>query len=90
MQIRFLVIDHRGIFLLGYPLKLSATEAKLLYEIAKGGKSSADDLLLLLSEGVSRGNVAVHVNSINRKAHKISGRKLIIHQDGEYKINPYM
>ena len=38
MQIRFLSIDFDEAFLLGYRLKLSKTEQRLLYEIAKGGK----------------------------------------------------
>ena len=90
MQIRFLVIDHDGIFLLGKPLKLSHTEERLLITIASGGKSGAQDLLTLLEPGVSVGNIAVHINSINRKAAKISERKLIIHENKQYKINPLM
>ena len=90
MQIRFLELAHDGIFLLGRPLTLSPTEERLLRAIAEGGKSGVDDLLPLLSEGVSRGNVAVHINSINEKAARLSGRKLIIHEEKRYKINPFM
>lgn len=90
MQIRFLVLDHEGIFLLGYPLKLSATQQKLLWSIAEGGRRSVDDLHSLLPSGVGRGNVTVHINAINRKAAEISRRKLVIYRKGKYEINPLM
>ena len=90
MKIRFLDIAHDGNFLLGYPLKLSPTEEKLLKEVANGGKCDVSSLAKLLSDGVSSGNVAVHINAINRKAKKISGRKLIVHENGSYKINELM
>lgn len=90
MQIRFLSLTPEGIFLLGLPLLLSPTEERLLRAIAEGGKSGVDDLLPLLSSGVSRGNVAVHINSINEKAAEISGRRLIIHEEKQYRINPFM
>ncbi len=90
MQVRFLTVDRNETFLLGYRLKLSSTEQKLLYEIAQGGRSGVEDLLPLLNAGVGRGNVAVHINSINKKAENISGRKLIIHEDSQYKLNPFM
>lgn len=90
MQIRFLSIDADEAFLLGYRLKLSKTEQRLLYEIAKGGKCGVDDLVTLLPDGVSRGNIAVHINAINKKAAAISGRKLVIHEEKNYKINPFM
>ena len=90
MQIKFLKVDNNETFLLGYRLKLSATEQKLLYAIAQGGRSGVDDLLPLLTSGVCRGNVAVHINSINKKAENISGRKLVIYEAYQYKINPFM
>ena len=90
MQIRFLNIAYDGIFLLGYPLRLSPTEERLLKEVANGGKTDADTLASLLTDGVSRGNVAVHINSINRKAKKISERKLIVYEKGRYVINGLM
>lgn len=90
MKIRFLELCPERIFLLGYELKLSPSEDKLLRAIAEGGKSDIDSLTPLLSEGVSRGNIAVHINNINKKASKISGRKLVIHKSSRYIINPYM
>ncbi len=90
MKIRFLELCPERIFLLGYELKLSPSEDKLLRAIAQGQKSDIDSLSLLLRDGVGRGNIAVHINSINKKAAKISERKLVIHKDSRYIINPYM
>ena len=90
MQIRFLSLDDETTYLLGFRLKLSRTEQKLLWAIAQGGKCDVDGLVALLPEGVKRGNVAVHINSINKKAERISGRKLVLFEDRKYKINPFM
>ena len=89
MQIRFLLIEN-DIRLLGHLLKLSPTEEKLLRSIAENGRMTVDDLAELLNKGVGRGNVAVHVNAINRKAEHISSRKLVIFKSDAYEINPYM
>lgn len=90
MQIRFLSLDDETTYLLGFRLKLSRTEQKLLWAIAQGGKCDVDSLVTLLPEGVKRGNVAVHINSINKKAECISDRKLVLFENGKYKINPFM
>ena len=90
MQIRFLDISFDGIFLLGYRLSLSSSEEKILRAVAEGGKSGAKDLASLLPQGVSEGNIAVHISSINKKAKRLSQRRLIICEGGRYKINPLM
>ena len=90
MQIRFLVIDSETVYLLGIELKLTKTEYKLLYSIANGEKSSPDELLSLLRENAKLENVYAHINSINKKAKAISGRKLIVFGQHKYSINPYM
>ena len=89
MQIRFLVIED-DIRLLGLPLKLSPTESKLLRAIAENQRMTIEDLARLLNEGVSRGNVAVHINAINRKAERISSRKLVVFRTTAYEINQFM
>lgn len=89
MQIRFLVFDEE-IRLLGFPLKLTPSERRMLVSIAEHGKLSIEELMPLLNAGVSRGNVAVHINSINRKAERISQRKLILFRANAYEINPLM
>lgn len=90
MRIRFLIIEDDRIVLLGYPLRLSPSERKLLVYIAENGGADIDSLSSLLGSGVKRGNVAVHINSINKKAFDISGRKLILFEDSQYNINPHM
>ena len=89
MQRGFLNVNDNGIFLLGFPLKLSPTEQKLLVAICERDATS-EELSTLLCEGVSRQNVAVHINSINRKAELISGRRLVIFTNECYTLNPYM
>ena len=90
IKIDFLNIEKNVVYLIGYPIKLSPSERALLYEIAAKNGASIDDLLSLLAEGVSRGNVAVHINSINRKAEAISGRRLVLFENEKYILNPYM
>ena len=89
MQRGFLNVNDNGIFLLGFPLKLSPTEQKLLVAICERDVT-IEELSTLLCEGVSRQNVAVHINSINRKAELISGRRLVIFTNECYTLNPYM
>lgn len=90
MTFNFLRIENKSVYLLGYKLKLSPTETKLLTEIAKNDGMTIDALLPLLSDGVSRGNIAVHINSINKKAESISERKLVLFDGEKYVINRYM
>ena len=90
MNYRFLTVTKDSAYLIGYKLKLSPTERAILYDITEKGGASIDELLPLLSEGVSRGNIAVHVNSINKKADTISGRKLVLFENDKYILNPYM
>ena len=90
MNINFLSINDSEVYLIGYKLKLSPTEKTILESIAKNDGASIEELLPLLSDGVSRGNIAVHINSINKKADGISARKLVLFEDGRYIINPYM
>ena len=89
MQRVFLNVNDNGLFLLGFPLKLSPTEQKLLVAICERD-ATIEELSTLLCEGVSRQNVAVHINSINRKAELISGRRLVIFTNECYTLNPYM
>ena len=90
IKVDFLNIEKNGVYLIGYPIKLSPSERALLYEIAAKNGVAIDDLLPLLAEGVSRGNVAVHINSINRKAEAISGRRLVLFENEKYILNPCM
>ena len=90
MTVGYLDINTSEAYLIGYKLKLSPTERAILLEIAKNTGASIDGLLPLLSEGVSRGNIAVHINSINKKAFGISGRRLVLFENDRYIINSHM
>lgn len=88
MNVGFLSIEEDRAYLIGYELKLSPSERSFLIEIANKNGATIDELLSLLPKDVSRGNVAVRVNSINKKAADISGRKLVLFENDEYIINP--
>ena len=90
MNVNYLNITKNEAYLIGYKLKLTPTERSILFEIADKKGASIDELLSLLSEGVSRGNIAVHINSINKKADSISGRRLVLFENNKYILNPYM
>jgi DNA-binding MarR family transcriptional regulator len=90
MNVKFLKITKDDARLIGYKLKLSPTERAILFEIANKNGASIDELMPLLSAGVSRGNIAVHINSINKKAEAVSGRKLVLFENEKYVLNPYM
>ena len=90
MNVNYLSITKDEAYLIGYKLKLTPTERAILFEIADKNGSSIDELLHLLTDGVSRGNIAVHINSINKKADAVSGRRLVLFEDEKYILNPYM
>ena len=76
---------EQDFLLLGYPLHLSPDEATLVHAIQampSGGIRSLPNL--------SANALAVRVYSINQKAARISGRKLIVFSDGAYRLNPYL
>ena len=84
-------LDHTA-RLLGYPLRLTKNEYKiLLLLLCEKRIFSADEILDLafpFSENASKNQLAVHVCNINKKATLISGRRLIInpHKNG-YTLN---
>jgi hypothetical protein len=90
MIVNYLDITKEECFLIGYKLKLSPTERAILFEIANKESATIDELLHLLSDGVSRGNIAVHINSINKKANAVSGRRLVLFDGEHYILNPNM
>ena len=88
MNVSFLSIEEDDMSLIGYELKLSPAEKSFLLEIINKDGATIDDLLSLLPDEVSRGNVAVRINSINKKALSLSGRKLILFENDKYIVNP--
>ena len=77
IKVDFLNIEKNGVYLIGYPIKLSPSERALLYEIAAKNGASIDDLLSLLAEGVSRGNVAVAINGVTSPQVQSSSRRWV-------------
>ena len=90
MTVGYLDITSKEAYLIGYKLKLSPTERAILLEIAQNAGAAIDELMPLLSDGVNRGNIAVHINAINKKAFGVSGRRLVLFENDRYIINPYM
>ena len=87
IQNRFLCWDreHHQFHLLGYPLALSPTESKIIEAIML---DEPIDMYFTTVDRppLSKQNLAVHINAINRKASAISGRKLVEFKNGKYRI----
>ena len=83
LQRRFLIFDGDTFWLLGYPLALSPTESKILYELLQEAPHQEDPAT---NSSRTKQNLAVHVNAINRKASAISGRKLSIFEGTQYRL----
>ena len=82
---KLVATEHKQEFLLlGYPLHLSPDEAELLHLLQKKRSLGVSTLA-----NVSKNALAVRVCSINKKAIRIGGRRLIIFEDGAYRLNPY-
>lgn len=76
---------------LGYALKLTPTERKVLTAICENGRIDVEGIIAACGlHARGRGNVSVHVHSINKKAYDVGGRKLIVFDDGVYGLNDYM
>jgi DNA-binding response OmpR family regulator len=84
--------DNRNeVFYVGYKLKVTPSEYKILSAIAKNGRCTTTELAGELGFGkTKRGNVPVHICSINRKAETIGARKLILSSGSEYYFNENM
>ena len=83
--------DRNDVYYLGYNLKLTPSEYKIVLAIAKGVSVSADALLEEIGvASCKKGNVSVHICSINRKARLIGERQLIIFENSKYRFNDNM
>ena len=82
---KLLLIKDQEFLLLGYPLHLSPDEAELVRALKK-------HRTLCVPHGakLSENALAVRICRINKKAMRISGRKLIVFTDGAYRLNPYL
>ncbi|MBQ3000014.1 MAG: hypothetical protein IJD64_06095 [Clostridia bacterium] len=77
--------NKQEFLLLGYPLHLSPDEAELVHTL-QGKRSLASKSI----PNTSANALAVRVCSINKKAIRVSGRRLIIFENGAYRLNPYL
>lgn len=93
LKLRCLNIDESSgdAYLLGYPMGLTPTEFRVLGEIARAESIDADTLAQMCGLAArSRGNISVHICSINRKAEIIGKRKLILCKSSRYSLNEFM
>lgn len=79
--------NRKDVLYLGYRLKLTECEYKIITAIAANESLTAEELALVIGLIPSqKSNVAVHVCSINKKASLIGGRKLIVFLDSRYRF----
>ena len=92
MAKHLIIGDNRNeVFYIGYRLKTTPCEYKILVAIANRGRCDIGELASEIGfDHAKRGNVAVHICSINRKAEIIGDRKLILCRGSEYYFNEYM
>lgn len=89
---RLLVGDNKNeVYLLGYKLSVTPCEYKLLCALLSDERVRIEMLAEILGfTPGKKGNVSVHICSLNRKADVIGGRKLILCDNSEYYLNPHM
>ena len=95
-QFELLFLNHetKEAIYLGYDMGLTASEFRLLFALYESKRTcTAEELLALLSckKPLARGNVAVHVCNINKKARWIGGRNLILGEDHQgYRLTEHL
>lgn len=89
---RELVLDHKAktALYMGYPLKLSRAELRLLYLLLYQAPraTSDEELLFLCYHGEARSSSLLHVliHRINKKAAEIHSRPLIVRDGNGYRL----
>ena len=87
----FIGEDRKDVYLLGYRLHLTPFEFKILSALADGKPKTANELASSIGRADDKkGNVAVHICAVNRKAFSISERKLVLFEDSKYFLNENM
>jgi hypothetical protein len=89
---RLQIGDNKNeVYLLGYRLSVTPCEYKLLLAIAREKRVGIESLTKEIGLAPDKkGNVAVHICSLNRKAQVIGDRKLILCESSEYFFNENM
>ncbi len=88
--------DRSDVRLAGYRFPLTFTEYRILriiteHTVAQDGGATVDTIFSSLGDrDIQRGNVPVHICSLNKKARSISGRKLVLYEHGHYYLNDCM
>ncbi|MBQ7380335.1 MAG: helix-turn-helix domain-containing protein [Clostridia bacterium] len=79
MQRLYPTSDGKDFIYLGYPLRLTPTEVRILGYITEHGTADVDALLAHCYAGrePNASNVSVRISSINQKARTIGGRRLL-------------
>ncbi len=80
----------KDVIFLGYRLNLTPAEYKIITILAEKGRVGTDEFCRAFEKSLTKGNVAVHICSINKKAAGISARKLIEFKDRCYYFNEFM
>ena len=89
---RLKIGDNRAeVYYIGYRLKTTPCEYKILVALSENERCTSEFLASVLGfDNSKRGNVAVHVCSLNRKSEFIGGRRLILCEGSEYYFNERM
>ncbi|MBO5415658.1 MAG: hypothetical protein J6A83_03390 [Clostridia bacterium] len=93
ITVGFLVIDEsaRDALYLGYQMKLTPAEYRILRELVSASCAGIDELVERCGFAEKkRNNISVHICAINRKAERIGKRKLILFENQKYHINEFM
>lgn len=80
--------NRDSVYFLGYRLKLTPIEYRILRIIDEKGEIATRELIESVGlHDVLKGNLAVHICAINRKAKIICTRKLILYKNARYLFN---
>ena len=91
MTYNHLTIEDGRVIFLGYELRLTPNERKILSAVANGGATSTELLASITHlRRVGLSNVAAHISAINKKAKEIGSRRLIVNKKGKYILNEFM
>ena len=89
----FIIDEQTGkAYLLGYHLELTKNEYGILCLLCRRCDGvTVDEIVCINPEReIARGSVKVHICNINKKAYRISKRKLILFDGGKYRLNEFM
>ena len=91
---KYLSVDDeaREVYYLGYPLALTKSEICILCAILKseaGVERNEFSDIAAARHGSDR-TMKTHICNINKKTVDIGGRKLIVNDNGRYRINEFM